>query len=221
MIDLPDLSRNFEYENGFYLTAEPQRFAKFIALYELYKKIAGVPGDIVECGVFKGASFMRLVNFRALLESHSARKRVIGFDTFGKFPLTSNTQDLALREEFINVAGDESIGKEQFEHLLAQRKISNVELIDGLIEETAPAFVQMNPKWRISLLHIDTDLYEPAKIAMEVLYPHIVKGGLLVMDNYGVFPGETKAVNEALKEKKKYIKKSYILGTMNYLVCGG
>ena len=61
----------FEYENGFYATSTELRFGKFIAHYELYKKIIGLPGAVIECGLFKGNSFFRLAHFRDLLESNT------------------------------------------------------------------------------------------------------------------------------------------------------
>ena len=45
----------------------------------------GLPGHIVERGVYKGASFLRFATFREILENPHARKAV-GFDTFGRFP---------------------------------------------------------------------------------------------------------------------------------------
>ena len=72
----------WDYENGFYLTSHPNRIGKLVAHYELYKKIVHLPGEILEFGVFKGASFIRLLTFRELLESTYSRK-IIGFDAFG------------------------------------------------------------------------------------------------------------------------------------------
>ena len=82
----------FEYENGFYATSTEARFGKFIAHYELYKRIVTLPGVIVECGLFKGNSFFRLAHFRDLLESRYSRK-LIGFDIFGAFPDTDFEDD--------------------------------------------------------------------------------------------------------------------------------
>jgi hypothetical protein len=80
-----DFRKSWEYENGFYLTSPSSRIAKSIAHYELYKKITGLPGEVVECGVFKGASLIRFATFREMTESQFSRK-IIGFDAFGKFP---------------------------------------------------------------------------------------------------------------------------------------
>lgn len=54
MINRFDETKEFMYENGFYLTSKPYRLGNILAHYELYKKILHLPGDVVELGVFKG-----------------------------------------------------------------------------------------------------------------------------------------------------------------------
>ena len=50
LFDFP-IDERWNYENGFYITSEPARIGKIIAQYELYKSIAALPGQIVECGI--------------------------------------------------------------------------------------------------------------------------------------------------------------------------
>ena len=66
----------WDYENGFYLTSDVTRLAKMLAHYELYKRIIGLPGHFVECGVYKSASFLRFATFREVLESPYSRKMI-------------------------------------------------------------------------------------------------------------------------------------------------
>ena len=80
-----DLSKKWDYENGFYLTCETGRIGKFLNHLEIYKKIINLPGDVLEFGVYKGTSLIRLISFRDLFEHPNSRK-IIGFDAFGKFP---------------------------------------------------------------------------------------------------------------------------------------
>jgi hypothetical protein len=77
MIDLPDFDKPWDYENGFYLSAQPNRLAKQLAHYELYKMTRNLPGAIVECGVFKGVSFARLAMFRDLFENTYSKKIIV------------------------------------------------------------------------------------------------------------------------------------------------
>ncbi|KAB1441291.1 TylF/MycF/NovP-related O-methyltransferase [Pseudodesulfovibrio senegalensis] len=195
MIALPDFAEPFDYENGFYLTCQSRRVGRLLAHYELYKMSLGLAGDIVECGVFKGASFVRWGMFRDLFETQQGRK-LFGFDSFGTFPATNYEADKAELNLYLEEAGDQSISTEQLDEVLANKGISNYELIKGDINETVPRFVEERPEVRISLLNLDTDVYEPAVTILEHLYPKIVSGGILILDDYGVFPGETAAVDE-------------------------
>ena len=55
---------------------------------------------------------------------------------------------------------------------------------------------------KICLLNLDLDLYKPTKIALEHFIPHMVKGGVVIIDEYALetFGGETKAVDDYFKK---------------------
>ena len=206
MINLPEIEKAFEYENNFYLSCRTQRLSKFIAHYELFKRVNDLTGEIVECGVFKGASFVRWCHFRSMLGESWARK-IIGFDIFGKFPAPDHL-DMDKLKEWTAQAGDESIGRDQlFEILDSKGMNSKIELISGDINSTIPKYVEDHPELRIALLNLDTDIYEPSVTILENLYDKIVPGGVLILDDYGVFHGETKAADEFFKDMKVKIQK--------------
>jgi len=201
-----DTEKQFDYENGFYLTSKSARLGKIIVHYELYKMINNLPGDIVEFGVFKGASLIKFATFRELFENSYSRK-IIGFDVFDKFPETDFVDDKKHREDFIKNAGESSITLEGLHEVMEYKKFQNVELVKGDILETAPRYIADNPQLKISLLHIDVDIYEPSKVILETMYDSVVEGGLIVLDDYGVFPGETKAVDDFFHGKSVPINK--------------
>jgi hypothetical protein len=70
-----------------------------------------------------------------------------------------------------------------------------------------PEWVEKNPQARFSLVNLDTDIYEPAVVILENIWPRLVTGGVLLLDDYGVFPGETAAVDEFFKELNVTIQK--------------
>lgn len=218
MIELPDFTKSFEYENNFYLTCDITRISKIIAQYEIFKMVQDIPGAIVECGVFKGASFSRFSMFREIL-SNPFGKKIIGFDTFAKYPETSFVDDKKAREKFIQNAGINSISKQQLEEVLVKKGINkHIELIEGDITKTIPKYVKDNPELKISLLNLDTDIYEPAVTVLEYLYPRITKNGILILDDYGTHPGETKAIDEYFKNKQVEIKKFPFAMTPCYMI---
>jgi hypothetical protein len=218
MISLPDFEKAFEYENNFYLSCDITRISKILSHYEIYKMIKEIAGEVVECGVFKGASYLRFVMFREIF-GNPFSKKIIGFDTFSKFPETSFQDDEKARKQFINSAGSDSISKEQLLKILNYKGLNkHIDLIEGDITETVPAYVKANPELKISLLNLDTDIYEPAVTILEHLYPKITKGGILMLDDYGTHPGETKAVDEYFQNKDIEIKKFSFAMTPSYIV---
>jgi hypothetical protein len=190
-----DTTKKWDFENGFYLTCETSRIGKFISHLEIYRKIINLPGDVLEFGVYKGSSIIRLLSFRNLLENEYSRK-ITGFDIFGKFPdklsIESNRNFV---EKFEN-AGGYGINKDELNILLDKKGFRNFSLIEGDISHTVPEYVIKNPALKISMLHIDVDVYEPTKVILEYLWDKIVPGGILMLDDYGTVEGETKAIDE-------------------------
>lgn len=194
-----DEHKAFDYENGFSMTSEPYRIGNMIAHYELYKKIIQLPGDVIELGVFKGNSLIQFATFRELLENEKSRK-IIGFDVFGNFPDNLSIEsDLHFSNRWNESFKNDIPSREDILKSLDHKKISNVELIEGNILETVDQYLKKYPHTRIALLHIDTDVYEPAKYAFDKLFDIVVKNGVVILDDYGTVEGETIAVDEFLK----------------------
>jgi len=171
-------------------------------LYQAVKYILAnrIPGDFVECGVWKGGSVMLAeLAFRELEEARTFWL----FDTFAGMT-THGEHDCA-------VAG---VGPEHFEgDVLAvskERVIENLAAVCGPqfyaecrfmvgdVRDTLSPYAVKPPQ--IALLHLDTDWYESTKVELEVLYPLVVPGGVVIADDYGQWLGQGKAVDEYLDE---------------------
>ena len=195
MIDF-SMERAFEYENGFYLTSGTNRISKFVSHLDFYRMSLEVAGDIVECGVFKGNSLSRWIKFRDLLGG-AYSKKIYAFDIFGKFPEAQFGNDIQKRESFVKEAGEYGLSKEKLLDTYEALGLNkNLSLIEGDILETIPNFCKTNPHVKISLLHIDVDLYEPTKCALEYFYPMVTNGGVIIFDDYGAFAGANKAIDD-------------------------
>ena len=204
-------------ENIYHLKTDLNRISKLIYHYEIYKKIIDIPGDIIECGVFKGTSLIRFLTFRHILESENSRK-IYGFDAFGKFPKPTNSSDKKFLKWWVNQAGD-GISLNELKEIIKKKKIHNFELIQGDVIKTIPTFIQKNKRIKISLLHLDMDIYKPTKFILEKLVNKIVKGGIILIDDYNSVYGATKAVDEFLKKNRNLkIKKLTNYKTPFYIV---
>ena len=217
MIKLPNYKKAFDYENDFYLSCESSRIAKIIAQYNLFEKTIHIEGDIVECGIFKGSSFLRFAMYRKI--HNVENKKLVGFDSFDNFPETEYEEDKNLREKFITEAGDMSISRQQLTDVLSYKNCgNNVILIQGDITKTVPEFVDKYKDAKISILNIDVDIYEPTVKILEHLYPLVTKNGIIILDDYMTFPGETKAVNEYFKNTNVVIEKPLFANTPHYII---
>lgn len=223
----------YEFENGWLLTSKPERLGNILAHYELYKQTIGVFGDIVECGVFKGSSLIQWATFRELMENNNARK-IIGFDIFGPFPkegLEAVESDNGMVNEWNKQFEGAFISKEDLESSLSWKGIQNVELIQGDIQKTLPAYVggeiaqsrgikqpREGRELRISLLHVDVDVYEPTKLVLELLYDRVVLGGMIILDDYGMVEGATLAIDHFFADKNQEIKKLSLSHKPAYII---
>jgi hypothetical protein len=183
-------------ENAFYLRSPVSRIGKLLAHYEIYKMIAGVPGAVIECGVYKGASLVRFATFRALCETEDSRP-IHGFDAFGAFPLqgVSSAADQDFIRRFQSAGGD-GVSPESLNAALAAKRLGNVKLHPGLVDDTVPAFLEANPAVKIALLHLDLDVYEPTRKCLDLFAPRMARGGLIVFDDYTAVEGATRAADE-------------------------
>jgi len=184
---------------------------KFLAHYELFRLTIDLPGDIVELGVFRGASLMSWANFMEIRNMGDRHKKVVGFDNFQGFT-SLDAKDGALSGDVQKTIGGFDSGsfepalREAISIFDSDRFIPykpRVHLVKGNVEETVPKYVSENPGMRISLLHFDVDLYRPTMVALEHLWPLVVSGGILAFDEYGIPPweGESRAVDEFFSER--------------------
>jgi hypothetical protein len=182
-------------ENAYYWFSDPARLGKALAQYELYRTVTGLPGAVVELGVYKATSLVRLATFRALLETETAR-RIIAFDAFGSFPRegVALESDRAFIERFEG-AGGEGLSVEEVRAILDAKPFGNVELVPGNVLETLPRRLEAEPALRIALLHLDMDVKEPTAAALELMWDRVVPGGVVMIDDYGAVGGATEAID--------------------------
>ncbi|ACO68219.1 dtdp-6-deoxy-l-hexose 3-o-methyltransferase [Micromonas commoda] len=198
----------WDHENGYYWFSDTRRIGKLLAHYELFKRVLSLPGDVVECGVFKAASLIRWLTFRSILESVHSRK-VFAFDAFGKFPTTqvAGQADKTFVQRFESDAGD-GLSIEEMQKVLQYKSLAeNIYYIQGDVIDTMPKWLEDNPHSRIALLHLDMDVYEPTKAALDHLWKRMVRGGIVVIDDYNTVEGATRAVEEFLADKDIKLEK--------------
>jgi hypothetical protein len=181
--------------------------ARFIARYEIFRKVVGVHGAIIECGVHLGAGLASWLAFSTIFEPVNHVRRIVGFDTFSGFPELSSRDRSADSTEEARAGGLAAPAREDIERAVTLADmfrplghIPRVELQEGDATQTIPAYVENNPHLTVALLYLDFDLYQPTKVALEQLRRRMPKGAVIVFDELynSQWPGETEAVHEVL-----------------------
>lgn len=154
-------------------------------LWKTLQQATHLPGDVLECGVFRGGT--ALLAARTMAEQETAGRTLHLFDSFQGMPKTTSGVDRIEEGEFSG---------------------TSVEAVSALL--TPFPFVVMHPGFipqtfagldipRIAWAHIDVDIYQSVRDCIDYIYPRLVPGGSLIFDDYG-FPccsGARRAVDEA------------------------
>jgi hypothetical protein len=162
-----------------------------------------IPGDVVECGVWRGGSMQAVA--KTLMHEGSVDRDLFLFDTFdGMTPPTEEDRrqdgqraaDMLARVDrddpvwAVATLDDVQSGMGQVGY-----PAERIHYVPGKVEETTPA---QAPE-RISILRLDTDWYASTKHELEHLYQRLSPGGVLLLDDYGWWQGSRQAVDEFLE----------------------
>lgn len=211
--DRNDILRDLPFQK-MYKVCQPFTMTSVERMYALYKAIEHIienkiPGDFVECGVWKGGSVMLMAMY--LAEKKITDRKVFLYDTFEGMT-EPNENDLHIsgktaKEVFLELKISKDISDwcnapiEEVIHnmSLTNFPLENIQLVKGKVEDTIPEII---PENQIALLRLDTDWYVSTKHELVHLYPLLSTNGFLILDDFGHWAGSKKAVLEYFKEEK-------------------
>ena len=169
------------------------------ALYDSleYIRANNIQGDFVECGVWKGGNILGIMEYLAFHKMTD--RKVFLYDTFeGMTPPEDIDKDLNGRKaESIleDVMCISPIDEVRETILRSSFPMANVTFVVGDVCKTLDSADHLH-KNNLALLRLDTDWYASTKKEMEVLYPKLNFGGVLIVDDYGHWKGSKTAVDE-------------------------
>lgn len=198
--------REFEKINIISLTSQPNKWSLIQSLKHV--KYNNLEGDIVETGVFKGANLILINNF---LKKFNIDKKIFAYDTYsGQSEPTDLDFDIkgtSMKKKFSDYKEKNLIpvycsldDVKGYIKKYSKNDLDQLIFIEGKVEDTL--IEEKNLPSKISLLRLDTDFYESVKISLEILYPRLVSGGVLIIDDYGYCKGAKIAVDNFFKDKK-------------------
>ncbi len=163
----------------------------------------GLPGDLVECGVWRGGSMLAAA--RTLLEQGDAERTLWLYDTFSGMsePTAVDVRDtdgapaallLASHERTTDLWAVSPLDEVRRVMALCEYPAERVRYVQGKVEDTIPA----DAPEHIAILRLDTDWYESTHHELVHLLPRVSPGGVLIIDDYGFWQGARRAVDEYL-----------------------
>jgi O-methyltransferase len=189
---------------GPYTMTTPPRIYALMRAVE-YVVARGIPGALVECGVWRGGSMMAAA--LTLLRLGVTDRELYLFDTFSGMtpptdadikPTGERAADLLATEgQDADVWAIATLDEVRAAVLDVGYPEERIHFVKGPVEETVPA----NAPGEIALLRLDTDWYESTKHELVHLYPRLTSGGVLILDDYGYWQGARRAVDEYVAEQ--------------------
>jgi hypothetical protein len=163
-------------------------------------------GDFVECGVWRGGSMMAAAY--SLQNLGELDRNLYLFDTFEGMAAPTNQDVTYSNIDALTLLSESS--KDDSKSIWCYSSLDEVKtniestkynpqkihLIKGKVEETIPNCI---PE-KIALLRLDTDWYESTRHELEHLFPRLVSGGVLIIDDYGHWKGCQKATDEYIEK---------------------
>ena len=159
----------------------------FLSKYFIYSN--KIEGDILECGVFKGFSSLLLRSIEEKLSNFNINNYFL-IDSFEGLSDILEEDKPIKPNVYQNKKGDLKANIEHVENLFKYFK--NVNIIKGWIPKV---FDLLDEKNKYKFVHIDVDLYQPTFDTLGYIYDKVVKGGIIITDDYrsSLFPGNQKA----------------------------
>ncbi len=195
-----------------YDKCQDQTLTPLKAMYAIYKAAAyvakaGIAGDFVECGVWKGGSSMIVA--LAFLQFKAANRKLYLYDTYDGMPETGNHDEAVGANPFqlaMDITTQLRGGHSGVFYAPLEEVHRNMQstgypeehmfFVKGMVEDTIP----LQAPEQISLLHLDSDLYQSTYHELTWLYPRLTKGGVLIIDDYGSWKGSRKATDQYFEE---------------------
>jgi O-methyltransferase len=175
----------------------------FIENLSLCEKAQSVEGDIVECGTWRGGMSAAMAE---ILRGGVEPRMSVLFDSFQGLPPPEEADGVKAHEWAQDTTSPEyydncTASDDDAHRAMSLSGIESYRVLPGWFEDTLPRYAAEQPK--IAVLRLDGDWYQSIMTCLENLFPHVVPGGVVLIDDYGYWDGCTRAVHEFLARAER------------------
>jgi O-methyltransferase len=171
----------------------------FIRNLQLTATLSEKAGSIVECGTWKGGMIA------GIAECLGSRRSYYLFDSFEGLPPATELDGQSAADWQKNTSNDlyhdNCLASETDAQIaMGMAGITKPKIIKGWFKDTLPG---LEIPEGIALLRLDGDWYESTIQILENLFPQVISGGLVIIDDYYFWDGCTRAVHDYLSANKR------------------
>lgn len=189
--------------------------AEFLYFTRALSLVRGKAGDIVECGVWRGHSFLE---WALLMNEDTVRRHLWGFDSFKGYPAVRQEDGPAKARSvsqgaFTGTSIEHVVRRLRDAGLTLEFVRNRTTLIPGFFKDTLSLF-----RGEIAVLHLDGNLYESTRECLNVLWPHVISGGVVLFNEYARTddheqnPGSRLAVDEFFAQRPERLERDPGIG---------
>ena len=162
-----------------------ERLRKLLVRYDLFRMAAPLPGDVVECGVFKGTGLMTWLKLLAIYQP-GTEKRVVGFDVFSEFPEPAEEVDKDVVSRLVRESDFRGLKPGTLYGMVEAAGIpkSACDLVEGDIRITAREYVAKHIAGFVS--HSCISIWHRHQRRAGSAVARVVRGGIVVFDEYAI-----------------------------------
>jgi len=173
-------------------------------LLDSLEKTKNIEGDVVECGVYRGGNILGMAEFFYVNKINN--KIIYAYDTYSGMTEPSDLDETYTGEKAEHIiynpiikcySGLEEVKNNIFKN--TRYDCTKIKFVVGDIRKTLDENTNLPEK--VSLLRLDTDFYDSTKKELEVFWPLLSKGSIVIIDDYGHWKGCRRAVDEFFKDK--------------------
>ncbi len=209
---------------GLFLNSK--NLARILFMHHIYQQIVDVEGIVIDFGTRWGQNLSLFAALRGIYEPFNRHRMLVGFDTFQGFPSISKEDGSSDLMQVGNISVTQNYASylskvmeyQELDNPLSHIKKFDIVAGDATVE--IGKYLSGHPQTIVSLAYFDFDLYEPTRICLEAIRPHLVKGSVLGFDelNDPDSPGETLALKEVFGLNNIKLRRYRYTSRVSYFV---
>jgi hypothetical protein len=205
-----------------------QAISYFMVRHQIFQRVLGLHGSILDFGIFRGSSFFTWQQLSAILEPYNHLRKIVGFDSFEGFSAITEVdqggEEFPLKSEggmaFPRGEVELERGVELFDMNRPIGHVGKASIVKGDLPESFNKYLKEHPETIVALANFGLGLHAPTYGCLVALKSRLQRGSVLVFEdlNQALWPGESQALYEVFEPREILLERNPICPHISWLV---